>query len=143
MSKTTSVQNYLPAKIEFVSSHKPNLQDGNYTIEIEETIQSNNGAILPQTYKTTSEFAVFGERFSINPQEIKSVFPPAASLGEHSNALPSVVINRSTLPWERSAIEDNTDLPWLILLLFDEDDAKKIKTQSMTLAQLKQTPTNQ
>jgi hypothetical protein len=31
-------------------------------------------------------------------------FPPDGSLGEHSNVLPHIILNRSTLPWERPAI---------------------------------------
>ena len=66
MSNNTSVQNPLPAKVEFISFHKPNLEAGTYTLKIQQSISSTNGAISEQSYQTTTDFAVFAERFSLN-----------------------------------------------------------------------------
>jgi hypothetical protein len=43
-------------------------------------------------------------------------------LGEHSNALPHITLKRSTLPWERSVNKNDSDLPWVALLLFRESE---------------------
>ena len=81
----------------------------------------------------TFRFSVLGPRFSLDPQVVTSVFPPPGSVGDHSNVLPHIILNRSTLPWERKAIpieKDDADklkqekqrIPWLILLLFEEGE---------------------
>ena len=135
MSNNTSVQNSLPAKVEFISFHKPILEAGTFTFKIQQSISSTSGAISEQSYQTATDFAVYGERFSLNPQEIKSVFPPVASLGDHSNVLPNIVINRSTLPWERQADANSDNIPWLALLLFEEEE--KPEPKIITLQELK------
>lgn len=137
----TNIKTNIPAKVKFTQYHQPGLQDGEYQIDIAQTIQSTNGRISQATYSQTLKFAVFGERFSINPQEIQAVFPPQGSLGEHSNVLSHVIVNCSTLPWERSAIVGRKDLPWLVLLVFDESE--KPQPQVLTLAELQQTPAKQ
>ena len=50
-------------------------------------------------------------------------------MGDHSNVLPHIVLNRSTLPWERTAIKKGDSqnlkeekLSWLVLLLFEEGE---------------------
>jgi hypothetical protein len=56
-------------------------------------------------------------------------------LGEHSNALPHITLKRSTLPWERSVNEKNSDLHWIALLLFRESEKptpQTIKLKDLT-----------
>jgi len=127
-------------KIEFLSSHRPHLPYGDYTIDITQTINAPHGA--PKQVATnvaTHSFSVRGERFSLKPSDIHSLFPPDQSRGEYSAALPHVILTRSTLPWERTAqgavnIADSP--PWLALLLFTEAELAGAKPQVMTLAQL-------
>ena len=137
----TQAANKVPAKVQFIQYHQPGLQDGEYQIDVSQAIQATNGSINQTPYTQSLKFAVFGERFSLNPQEIKAVFPPKSNLGNYSNVLPHVALTRSTLPWERSAIEERKDLPWLVVLVFDR--AEKPTKQVLTLEQLKQTPTTQ
>jgi hypothetical protein len=78
-----------------------------------------------------------GPRFSLNPGDLISMFPPPFSLGEFSNVLPHVVLSRTTLPWERSLdlpITTN-DPPWLGVILLDESDPPPA-AQEMTLLDL-------
>ena len=88
-------------------------------------------------------FSVLGPRFSLDPQVVDSVFPPAGSLGDHSNVLPHVVINRSTLPWERTAVsikkedseklkKEKKRLSWLVLLLFEEGELLPVPAAQKT-----------
>ncbi|QLQ31705.1 MAG: hypothetical protein HZT40_08990 [Candidatus Thiothrix singaporensis] len=65
---------------------------------------------------------VQGERFALKPAEIAAVFPPAGSLGDHANVLPHLVLTRSTLPWEREAQAGSAEVPWLALLVLDEEE---------------------
>jgi hypothetical protein len=114
-------------KIQFVESHVPSLKSGNYSIEVAQSLKATGDvrSITETDFPPVSierHFSVQGPRFSLDPQEIHSVFPPAGSLGEHSNVLPHIIFRRSTLPWEREAEYGNQALPWLALLLFDADE---------------------
>jgi len=153
-------------KIEFIENHRPALPSGDYEITVTQSIvatkpplatpagQDNAAQKKPtilvneEFSSQTREFSVQGPRFTLNPQIVREVFPPAGSLGEHSSVLPHISFNRSTLPWERFAkplVEDerialekpawdrNDDenkwadtqklkTPWLALLLFDQDE---------------------
>ena len=86
--------------------------------------------------KVTKTFYVAGERFQITPKEIASVFPPASSLGDHSNVFPHIMINRSTLPWERkiSTEESDKDISWLGLIVIHDDE--KVEIEVMKLGQV-------
>ncbi|WP_287277653.1 MULTISPECIES: hypothetical protein [unclassified Okeania] len=136
MSETTTTK---PTKIEFIQYHQPALTDGDYEIKIEQKVTA--GEKIPSSNKpfhVTKKFTVAGERFDLKPKDIHAVFPPAGSLGEHSNVLPHIILNRSTLPWERMAIANNNNIPWLALLLFDEEE--KPEPKIITLRKLKQIP---
>ncbi|MFP4121415.1 MAG: hypothetical protein ACLFWI_10510 [Coleofasciculus sp.] len=147
----TELDTPTPDKIEFLKHHKPPLQVGEYEITVTQEINGQPNPIITQTsqpfsekFTTTKTFYVTGERFQLKPTDIHAVFPPAGSLGEHANALPHIILNRSTLPWERNA-EPSKDtskdnLPWLALLLFDE--AEKPTQNILTLNELKNNSNN-
>jgi len=140
MPETTTTE---PTKIEFIQYHQPALKDGDYEITVTQTIES--GAKIPRTTFTTDittnqktkpiRFTVSGERFELKPTDIHAVFPPDGSLGEHSNVLPHIILNRSTLPWERQSVSNNNDTAWLALLLFEETENPESKI--ITLETLK------
>ena len=108
-------------KIEFLSHHKPLLKDGEYSITVTQEIKH---ARIPTEFspKKTRNFHVSGEQYVLNPREINQVFPPAGSVADHSNVFPHIVLNRSTLPWERKNGSNIGNQPWLVLLLFTEDE---------------------
>lgn len=105
--------------VQFIENHIPALQAGKYHLTISQALQINNQ--LETTYKQSKTFYVASERFTLPLQSVHSVFPPESSTGDYGTALPHIVLNRSTLPWERNAGSDRT-VPWLALLLFHEDD---------------------
>lgn len=127
-----------PAKIEFIQFHQPILKDGDYVITVAQSVQTIHDSKIPATTFQTQDnkFSVAGERFAFSPALISSVFPPEGSLGEHSNVLPHVILNRSTLPWERMANENREDVPWLALLLFD--DSESVSSEIVNLSELTQ-----
>lgn len=127
-----------PTKIQFIEYHQPSLQTGKYEIQVTQTIKSSKVANQNPFTTGPKTFYVAGERFTLNPQDIHAVFPPAGSLGDHSNVFPHIILNRSTLPWERT-IDDgsSTNITWLALLLFDENE--KPEPQIFTLKKLKDT----
>lgn len=116
--------------------HNPALPSGSYEIKVVQTVQV--GTNPESLFEHTQNFHVAGPRFELNPSDIHAVFPPHGSLGDHSHVLPHVVLNRSTLPWERTADGNNSDppLPWLCLLLFDDEEKPEPKV--VTLEVLKQ-----
>jgi hypothetical protein len=130
--------------IEFIENHKPSLKSGEYTVNVEQTVLLKDSPKFDKPFSTNIKLAVFGERFSLQPQEIYASFPPAGSLGDWSTVLPHVVLSRSTLPWERSPISENSDnQPWLALLLFTEEEYQGEKPdvlplQLLTLKELKE-----
>ncbi len=110
-------------KVEFLAFHKPGLTSGEYRIGLNQKLSTaGSGSDLLTAAPSPQYFVVRGERITIKPAEIQAVFPPAGGLGDYSNALPHLVLTRSTLPWERSADSTAEGLPWLALLLFTEDD---------------------
>ena len=120
-------------KVQFIESHQPALEAGDYTITVTQQINIpkdvNHPDPVDETFKLKQEiqsFSVLGPRFTLDPQEIQAVFPPPGSLGEHSNVLPHIILKRSTLPWERPA-NGERDIPWLALLLFDEQEFSNLK----------------
>ncbi len=76
-------------------------------------------------------FAVLSERFVLAPNEVHAVFPPDASMGDHSNVLPHVVLRRSTLPWERKTDANDDSTPWLALLVFHDGEVAEPKSMSL------------
>jgi hypothetical protein len=84
--------------IRFVESYKPPMQAGTYTLTIEQQV---TGPKINDTFTHTKKVYVQGERFSLDPLDIASVFPPDRNRGDHFNVLPHIVFSRKTLPWER------------------------------------------
>ena len=112
--------------IKFQQYHQPTLAPGDYTITVTQSVSiTDHTAPIPK-FTDTKSFTVSGERFELNPTTVEGVFPPDGNLGDHSNVLPHIVLNRSTLPWERAGEADAipgqlSNVPWLALLLFDEN----------------------
>lgn len=109
--------------VTFIQYDIPPLKSGEYTVTLEQEVNMNTGA----PYTLTRKFAVTGERFTFKPEEIDSVFPPNLANGEFSGVFPHVVFNRRTLPWERTAVSTDVTAPWLAVLLFNEDEAPRVK----------------
>src|SRR5687768_10440137 len=139
-------------KVEFIERHQPAFESGDYTITVEQHILIQDRSV-DESFKLKQQeqkFSILGPRFSLDPQIVRAVFPPSGNLGENSNVLPHIILDRSTLPWERLAIPLSPDelnalarddsqrtdtekelanrgmekkkIPWLALLLFDIED---------------------
>jgi hypothetical protein len=119
--------------VKFLQFHRPTLVDDDYEITVTQSVKITGHAEIG-AFTATRFFTVAGERFELKPTDVHAVFPPDGNLGEHSNVLPHLILNRSTLPWERTAEtyaegeqEQFTGVPWLALLLFNEDEKPKPK----------------
>ncbi len=127
------------SEIIFHDYHKPVLQDGEYTIEVSQKVSIKDNAtpaVSPAIKSQSLNFYVSGPRFHLDQSLIYSVYPPHGGKGDYMAALPSLVLNRNTLPWERSPInpdEKNTgSAPWLFLLLIDETETSKVAEKNNT-----------
>ncbi|MEG4292390.1 hypothetical protein Q5692_26505 [Microcoleus sp. C2C3] len=140
-------KNLPEGKVEFLQYHQPYMESGEYRLNVQQTIQAE-GKIDSKTFSRQITFVVSGERFGpLSPTDIHAVFPPANTIGDHSNVLPHISLKRSTLPWERFPDSGDVDynLTWLVLLLFRESDFAKEsdqpKLQSLSVRELRATST--
>jgi hypothetical protein len=120
--------------VSFLEWHRPAIDPGDYTIQVTQEVSA--AAIPKDTFPSPSmTFSIRGERFALPPGEVHSVFPPDASMGDHANVLPHVVLSRSTLPWERHADQDDEATPWLALLVFHDGDEGLGQPKTMSLGE--------
>lgn len=120
--------------LEFIENHLVSLKAGVYRFKGEQVLsgagigQNNQFGISLEEYSVK----VAGERFSINPSEVASVFPPNNSLGHYANVLPHIALRRETLPWERmvtmskdAATEQRLEkTPWMALLVLNPEEMR-------------------
>jgi len=89
----------------------------------------------------TKKFSVAAPRFSLDPDEIYSVYPPDGSSGPYQTTVPHVLFRRKTLPWERKlrylpAEAGKPPAPWMALLLFEEDEFSKCSLETHSVTEL-------
>jgi hypothetical protein len=138
--------------IEFVAFNQPSLLDGEYVVDVKQQVQIDGQYVWSTQADPWSaapsaqmKFAVNGPRFSLDPTLIQSQFPPPKSIGEYYNVLPHIILNRTTLPWERTidnSPPSTTKQPqsWLALLLFDATcDQGFPAVSNMTVENLQET----
>jgi hypothetical protein len=108
--------------VQFIERHVPGLLHGTYHLTIKQELEIKPDPI--QEFTRTCTFVVDGHRSVLQPADIAAVFPPDGSVGDYDAVVPHIVLNRSTLPWERTACPDRDGgpYPWLALLLFDEGE---------------------
>jgi hypothetical protein len=126
-----------PPDVVFIQNAVPPLRDGTYLLSARQAVTG----LEPGTFQAAATFVVSGERFTINPAEIDSVFPPSLAGGEFGGVLPHVVFNRRTLPWERRIDTPDSgtsypDAPWLAVLVSDENSAPDLKPKLVTARDL-------
>ena len=133
----------LASNIAFVQHHKPALTSGKYRLRIQQTLDDTGSKLSAQNHSLNREFFVAGERFHIQPQEIKGTYPPKNALGNYSRVFPHLVLNRTSLPWERQVHGSDTDTPWLGLLLIHEDEESDMRTEIKSLSDFSNASTSQ
>ena len=117
-------------QIQFVEACHPPLVAGEYKVKMSQVIKESKEAAVPwnsDPYTSELQFFVDAPRFTLNPTDIHSVYPPSNQTGRFDNALPHVVFTRRTLPWERTLDGTAPELgkpfrPWIGLLLVQEDE---------------------
>lgn len=131
-------------QLQFLEYSKPRLEPGTYRVIVTQDLTPRadpDSLRIEQLF----DFAVMGERFTLNEDAIHTVFPPAGSTGRRTDVLPHICIHRVTFPWERSAYDGGEDdEPWVALLLFEDTEfAKKdVVKQIIEASILTNTTTN-
>lgn len=123
--------------IRFYDNYLPPLEAGDYSISVQQTVASTSlatgGKALDKTFPSsppqTQAFTVVAPRFTLDPADIYSVFPPASALGTFDQNLSHIVLTKRNLPWERligpkdqTGGQDDPATPWMALLLFSPDE---------------------
>ena len=123
--------------ISFVQHELPPLEAGEYRLIVEQKIKNAaTQTTIAEQAQQEYRFAICTERFQLHPNQVVKVFPPEDSRGAYAQALPHVMLSRTTLPWERSPYDspahdpaqhngdslDKDVTPWLAVLLFDQND---------------------
>ena len=104
-----------PGYIQLYDSFRPGLGPGTYQLAATQAV----GGVDTGTYfgARTQSFTVDAPRFALDPGDLGEVYPPADSSGAFAGTLPSIVLNRRSLPWERALTADPS-VPWVALLTF-------------------------
>ncbi|WP_379389630.1 hypothetical protein [Paenibacillus lentus] len=103
--------------IRFSQRCEPPLKAGIYQIKVE-AVTNINCRLASEMI----DFTVATERFRLPPDQIYSVYPPREAVGDYTNCLPHIVLNRRTLPWEKMLLNSHSNMAWLALLVFDETE---------------------
>ena len=136
----------------------PPMVAGLYSVTVHQVITKNNKPAPNKDVITVSEnisksllLAVDAARFTLNAADVYSVYPPANQFGNYTGTLPHIVFTRRTLPWERTIdgappLFNTTHpqgdpkslqpVPWMALILFNEDEMKDLKIVKNTLANI-------
>lgn len=104
--------------ITFYDSSRAPLPASTYTLTVTQDIDLGPEQDNPPPYVATQTLQVTAPRFSIQPQDVQSVFPPGNQSGSFAEVLPHAVLTRD-LPWARPIVpndpQDST--PWLAILV--------------------------
>lgn len=126
--------------ITFVSACLPPLDDGQYSVQVEQSITGLMGAggeLEPdQTFTTRLDFTVAGPRFALDPADVYGSYPPPGASVAFQGQLPHVVFTRKTLPWERTIAPSESPqqgVPWLALLVLHDADGTGSSSDSPTV----------
>ncbi|MCK5125640.1 MAG: hypothetical protein KAR42_05250 [candidate division Zixibacteria bacterium] len=125
-----------PQKIKFIQACTPVLEDGEYRIRVNQTVD----AATPekQIPEKSQAFSIKGPRYTLDPGMIDSMFPIRNKSGKYGNCLPHIILKRKTLPWERNPFGKSSNQhaasnqkpaevhPWLAVVTFDSVEAPDI-----------------
>lgn len=132
------MRDMLTKTVTFIQYDIPPLKAGKYKLTAHQKI---DGQPAPNDFTAVRSFAVGGNRFQLNGDDIVSLFPPANANGEFDGVLPNVVLKRSTLPWQRSLSPTAPmEAPWLAVLLIESASAPKVQTGTVADVIAKGTP---
>ncbi|CAE6848267.1 hypothetical protein R69746_07232 [Paraburkholderia aspalathi] len=119
--------------VSFTQYDIPPLKSGDYTITATQTANQ-------QAFTASKRFAVPGNRFRLNGDDIISVLPAPLANGEFAGVMPLVALKRTTLPWQRTSVKADETAPWLAILVFMEGDQPILQKGDATCVFPQETP---
>ena len=132
-----------PDRLFLTDAFVPRLTADEYTLTAKQNLkmETEPGKFVTVELRDSKKFWVAAPRFSLDPDEIYSVYPPDGSSGAYQTTVPHVVFRRKTLPWERKlpALPDEPDkppAPWMALLLFNEDEFSECSLETRSVSNL-------
>ncbi|KAK3493493.1 hypothetical protein B0T13DRAFT_53480 [Neurospora crassa] len=115
-----------------ISFERPGLIGGTYTIQVQQTI-SKDMLEKEEPKNDNQHCEVLAPKFNLPADSVYSIHPEQGHEATH-DTLPHIVLNDSTLPWERTgshqAKAHRTDdyskhaVPWMALLIFPRDELR-------------------
>ncbi len=128
-------QTVAPGQMRLYDEVRPALPDGLYRLTASTTLSRPDFAVG----SVDGFFLLDGPRFALPATDVVAVHPPANAQGAFDEVLPHLVLGRRTLPWERELDPGQvipapspdpqplpaTGVPWLALLLFVDDPARR------------------
>lgn len=122
------------------SFSSPPLKAGAYTVNAGTEV-GTDGKALADFSTIGLSFEITAPRFSLDMALFHSVFPLAGSKGAYKDAMPHIILNRKTLPWERVVRNKNGEKrPWLYVLLLNEDELPKDAVKEIMLKDVLNAP---
>lgn len=108
--------------VRFSDSHRPVLPDGRYRFKVSHHLAV--GGVEALAGHRSLDILVAGPRVALAPGDIASSFPPPGADGDFARVLPHVLLQRASLPWERTPGSDRplNAPPWLALLVLADDE---------------------
>ena len=107
-----------PGRFILHAKAQPPLTAGDYELQGTQTVAGGS------TEPYAARLRVTSPRYRMPPDQILSTFPPANAEGAFESRLPQVVIKRRTLPWERQVALNDTEHPWLALVVIAEGEGQ-------------------
>lgn len=108
----------LPGQIELYDSLQPGLKDATYQLDLHQNLDAPEAEVPA----LSQQFTVAGPRFTVDPADIHTTFPPNGAMGRFAEVLAHVVFTKRVLPWERGIPELADKVPWMALLVFAEGE---------------------
>ncbi|MFA6084297.1 hypothetical protein [Mucilaginibacter sp.] len=120
------------------SFSRPPLTAGTYTVNAGMEVNSTGEQKVPANFNNIGlSFTITAPRFSLETALIHSVFPLAGSKGAYEAAMPHIILNRKTLPWECAVTNKDGDCrPWLYVLLLNEQELTKDAVKEIKLKEV-------
>jgi hypothetical protein len=118
--------------IVFTDADRPSLSAGTHEISVAQDVTVDG--VVRESFTAKARLHVVGARTALPASWIESRFPPPED-GQDADVLPHVVLTRSSLPWERSAL-DGATAPWLTVLLLTAGEMADVREGRATPAEL-------
>lgn len=116
----------------------PGIKDGTYRLVLQQSVEYTDpdAGRRAHHYVQDRRFVVQGPRFHLPAADIHAVFPPEAGVGDYEHLLPTIVLRKRALPWERTMDGSDVRVPWLALLVLGQQEIEQALRDTVTPADL-------